>query len=104
MSVASLNDDVFIETINEHQVSLVEFGAEWCGPCKMQYPVLVSISDEYSDLFTAKVDIDASPKMTEMFSIQSVPTLILFYDGIAVKSHTGAIPKAKVKEFIKEWV
>ncbi len=78
---------------------LVDFYAEWCGPCKMLAPVLESISDKIN---VVKVDIDKFPKLTENYRIMSVPTLIFFKDGKKVKEVVGFQTEEELLEIINE--
>lgn len=83
-----LNDKNFDSTI-ESGVVLVDFFAEWCGPCKMMAPVLDEISAELTDATIAKVDVDAYPELAGRYGVQAIPNLIIFKDGKAVDQITG---------------
>jgi thioredoxin 1 len=78
---------------------LLDFWAEWCGPCKMMNPVIDELEKEYPDLKIVKIDIDADAEMVQRYNIKSVPTYILEEDGEIVKFVIGAMPKPR---FIKE--
>ena len=80
---------------------LVDFWAEWCGPCKMFAPVLDEIAKEYGDKLTiAKLDIDANPQITSQFGIRGIPTLILFKGGKAHAQKVGALSKSQLTAFV----
>ncbi len=80
---------------------LVDFWAEWCGPCKMIGPALEEISEEMSDQVTiAKINIDDHPETPGKFGVRSIPTMILFKDGKAVETKVGAAPKAALKDWL----
>ncbi len=84
---------------------LVDFWAEWCGPCKMIAPVLDEIAAEYEGkLKVAKVDVDANPEIPPKFGIRGIPTLIVFKGGNAEATKVGALSKSQLTEFIQEVV
>lgn len=91
------NDD--LESIIENGNYLVDFYAEWCGPCKMLTPVLEEVSDKIN---IVKVDIDKFPKLTENYRIMSVPTLIFFKDGKKIKEVVGFQTEEELLEIINE--
>ncbi len=80
---------------------LVDFWAEWCGPCKMIGPALEELAGEFAGKLTvAKVDIDNNPMSPNQFAVRGIPTLILFKDGKPVSTQVGALPKSKLKDWI----
>ena len=82
---------------------LVDFWAEWCGPCKMIAPILSEIADEYAGkLKVCKVDVDANTEIPPKFGIRGIPTLILFKDGNAEATKVGALSKSQLMEFVQE--
>lgn len=89
------------EVLTAEQPVLVDFWAEWCGPCKMIAPVLDEIANEYvGKLKVCKVDVDSNAGIPEKFGIRGIPTLIIFKDGNAVETKVGALSKTQLTEFI----
>jgi len=81
---------------------LVDFWAEWCGPCKQIGPILDEISNEMKGSLTiAKVNIDKNPETPQKYGVRGIPTLILFKDGKAVATKVGSLPKSKLVEWLK---
>ena len=91
------------EVLNSDLPVLVDFWAEWCGPCKMIAPVLDEIAGEYAGkLKIAKVDVDANPDIPQKFGIRGIPTLIVFKGGNAEATKVGALSKSQLTDFIAE--
>ena len=93
-----MND--FDKIIAESKPTLVDFFATWCGPCKMQAPILEQVKNRVGDAANViKVDIDRNNALAAKYRVQSVPTLILFKNGEAVKTSVGFVPKAQLESF-----
>jgi thioredoxin 1 len=96
-------ENSFQQLINGDQPVLVDFSAEWCGPCKMMPPILKEVKETAGDkIRVIKVDIDKSPKTAAAFHIQSVPTLLLFKKGDVVWRQSGVIPAGKIWADIRD--
>lgn len=83
-----LTEENFDAAIKEG-VTLVDFWATWCGPCKMQTPILEKIADAFEDVKIAKVNVDDSQNLASNFGVQSIPTLVLFKDGTQIQKIVG---------------
>ena len=94
----------FDKMIQSDKPVLVDFFAEWCGPCKMMAPILKDVKQEIGELATIlKVDVDKNPKAAQQFQVQGVPTLILFKNGKQLWRQSGVIPKAGLIGIIKQF-
>lgn len=99
MSVIHLSNENFDELIKEGKV-LVDFYAEWCGPCKMLGPVIEEVSNEVSNVKIIKVNVDEHSALAQQYGVMSIPTLILFNHGNIVKQNVGFLPKENIIELI----
>ena len=106
MSVTHVTDAEFEEKVLKAEGPvLVDFWAEWCGPCKAIAPALEEIAGEMSDsLSVAKVDVDSNPSTPARYGIRGIPTLILFKDGEVADTKVGALPKAKLTAWLRDAV
>src|SRR4051794_40118463 len=90
------------EVVSSDTPVLVDFWAEWCGPCKMIAPVLENMAEEYADtLRIAKLDVDNNPRTSMTYNVMSIPTLLLFKDGQVVEKLIGYMPKERLLSRIK---
>ncbi|MGD2006635.1 MAG: thioredoxin TrxA [Cellvibrionales bacterium] len=101
-SIVHVSEATFdTEVLSSDLPVLVDFWAEWCGPCKMIAPILDEIASEFAgQLKVCKVDVDANPGIPEKFAIRGIPTLIVFKDGNAVETKVGALSKTQLADFI----
>jgi thioredoxin 1 len=100
-----VTDDSFTETIEDRDgLSLVDFWAEWCGPCRIVGPIVEELAGEYADqgVTVGKVDVDSNPRTASRFGIRSIPSILFFKNGDLVDTVVGAVPKAHLEKKIQE--
>ncbi len=102
MATVELTKDTFEQTIVDNGTVLVDFWAEWCGPCKSFAPVYEKVSEQYPDAVFAKVDTEAEPELSQYFQIRSIPTLMIFRDQIGIFSQPGALPEQALTGLIDQ--
>jgi len=94
-----LTDSNFDEVINSGKPVLVDFWAEWCGPCKMIGPVVEELAGDYDGkAVVAKLNVDENPQTTAKFGVRSIPTLLVFKGGQIVDKQVGAVPKSVLNQ------
>jgi len=103
MSIEHVSDDSFAtQVLQSDRPVLVDFWAEWCGPCKMIAPILEQIATEYGDRLTvAKVDVEASQSTAMKYGIRSIPTLMLFKGGVVEAQHVGMLSKEQLSTLLQ---
>jgi thioredoxin 1 len=103
-NTVTLTDSTFQETISGSAPILVDFWAEWCGPCRMVAPVLEELASEHDSITIGKLNIDENPQSAASFDVMSIPTLILFQDGVEKKRIVGARPKHQLEQELSEYL
>ena len=103
MPTQSIKDENFEnDVLNSSKLTLVDFWAEWCGPCKQIGPILEEIAEEKKDMLKiVKLNIDENPQTPQKYGVRGIPTLILFKDGKLVNSIVGSMPKSLLSEWIE---
>ncbi|MBE6777398.1 MAG: thioredoxin [Ruminococcaceae bacterium] len=96
MSVLSINKNNFKEIKNSPKPVLLDFFAEWCGPCRMVSPIVDEIANEHPEYLVAKINVDEEPELAADFGVMSIPTLVVMKDGKIVNQSAGARPKAQI--------
>ena len=88
----------------ESGVSLLDFKAEWCRPCLTLSPIIDELSNEYTDVKIGKIDADENSDTARQLGVRSIPTIIIFKDGVEVERHTGVLPKNRLKSLIDKHI
>ena len=102
MATVNLNTDDLEKTLQDNEIVLIDFWAEWCGPCRMFGPTYEKVSEKYPDIAFTKVDTEKEQSLAAAFGIQSIPTLAIFRDNIMLYKQPGALPESALEDIIKQ--
>ena len=101
MSVIKVNKNNFEQVKNSEKTVLLDFYADWCGPCRMVSPIVDQIAEENPQYLVAKINVDEEPELAQQFDIVSIPTLVVLKDGNPVSRVARAMPKEAILEMLK---
>ena len=101
MSVVKVNIDYYDEISSSDKTVLLDFYADWCGPCKMVSPIIDQIAEENPEYLVGKVNVDEESELAGRFGVMSIPTLVVLRNGEVVSKTTGARPKAQILALLK---
>ncbi len=102
MSVVSVNKANFEQIINTDRPVLIDFYADWCGPCRMVSPLVDEISEENPQYTVGKINVDNEPELAQAFAVSSIPMLVVIKNGKITNQAVGAMPKEKILELIEK--
>lgn len=102
MAVIHINKDNFEQIKNGDQAVLIDFYADWCGPCRMVAPIVEELAKDNPDVVIGKVNVDDDPELAQAYGVMSIPTLIVLKGGQEVARSTGARPKAQLQAMLEK--
>jgi len=105
MATNKTSDSTFLDDISsQSNLVLVDFWAEWCGPCKQISPILEEIANEKENLNILKLNIDENPATPQKYNVRGIPTLMLFKDGKLIDTKIGSLPKSSLEDWINSYL
>ena len=100
MAAVNITGEAFQELVQKPGITLVDFWAEWCGPCKQFGPIFEAVSESHPDITFAKIDTEEERGLAAAAGISSIPTLMVFRDGVLLYREAGALPEGSLRELI----
>jgi thioredoxin 1 len=102
MATQDLTAATFEQTVNDNDIVLIDFWADWCGPCHMFAPTYKKVSDKHPDIVFGKVDTQHEQELAGMFGIQSIPTIAVLRDGVLLFKQAGVLPEEALEDIIAQ--
>ncbi len=102
MALEKLTSENFKEKVSSSDIAVLDFWAEWCGPCKQFGPIFEKVASEYPDILFGKINTEEEQELAAMFQIRSIPTVAIMREGIVVFMQPGLIPEEGLKDLIKQ--
>ncbi len=102
MAVIELNKDSFEETISNNDFVIIDYWAPWCGPCRSFAPTYEKVSEDFENIVFAKINTEEEQEVAGHFQIRSIPTLMIFREGVIIYSEAGALPEQGLRDLIKK--
>lgn len=100
MATQDLTADTFAQVVDDNDIVLIDFWADWCGPCHMFAPTYSKVSDQHPDLVFGKVDTEHEQELAGMFGIQSIPTIAVLREGVLLFKQAGVLPESALEDVI----
>jgi thioredoxin 1 len=102
MATVEITKDNFKETVSKDGIVILDWWATWCGPCRAFAPIFEAASGKHPDIVFGKIDTDAQPELSGAFEVRSIPTVMVFRDGILLFEQPGALPASALEELLKQ--